>query len=265
LGDSSSTSGLKPKTWGGFWDIFGEVLVDFLDIQKGDKVLDIGTGGGSVLYPLVREIGDSGHVTGVETCDHCVKATTAEIERCMIQNAEVHFVDACDAEFETHSFDCVTAGFIGWDDYFDFKTLEYKKPDELMSSICRLLKPGGKFGMSTWLLQEDLDWMYNFLTSHSIKSRRNYHIENEEGWRIILTKAGFHDIRVLTKAAIYTYHSIDYWWKEMMDYDWPVEGKNSEQVTESIKRDAFTSIQSHLAKDGGVPFTREAIFVTAIK
>ncbi|MFX1605501.1 MAG: class I SAM-dependent methyltransferase [Promethearchaeota archaeon] len=265
MGDSSAGNNLKPKTWGGFWDIFGEVLVDFLEIQQGASVLDIGTGGGSVLYPTVIKVGEMGRVIGVETCEHCVDATSSEINRCGISNANVYFMDAREAEFESHSFDCVTAGFIGWDDYFDFETLEYKKPDELMSSICRLLKTGGKFGMSTWLMQEDLDWMYGFLNAHSIDCRRNYHIENEGGWRIILTKAGFQDIRVLVKSATYTYPSVDSWWKEMMDYDWIINGLNSEVITDSIKRDAYAAIQNLLIKDGGVPFKREAIFVTAVK
>ena len=263
LGDSSSVIEPKPKTWGGFWDIFGEVLVDFMDINVGDRIFDIGTGGGSVLYPLLRRVGDTGKVIGFETCDHCAKATTAEIERCNIKNAEVHFGDACENKFADDSFDCVTAGFIGWDDYFDFQTLEYKKPDELMRAVCRILKPGGKFGMSTWLLQEDLDWMNDFLTSQSIESKTNYHIENEKGWNIILSKSGFQDIRVLTKSVSYTYNSVDFWWKEMMDYDWPVDGKNSEAITDSIKKEAFNLIQNRMDEAGGVPFTRDAIFVTA--
>ena len=263
LGESSSVIKQKPKTWGGFWDIFGEILVDFMDIQVGDRVFDIGTGGGSVLYPLLRRVGSSGKVIGAETCEHCVKATTAEIKRCKIKNAEVHFVDACENDFADDSFDYVTAGFIGWDDYFDFQTLEYKKADDLMRAVCRLLKPDGKFGMSTWLCQEDLDWMYDFLTSHSIKSKRNYHIENEKGWRIILSNSGFQDIRVLTKSVTYTYDSVDFWWKEMMDYDWPIEGKNSEVITNAIKKEAFNLIQNRLGEGGGVPFTRDAIVVTA--
>ncbi|MFX1343116.1 MAG: class I SAM-dependent methyltransferase [Promethearchaeota archaeon] len=262
---SSSVDELKPKTWGGFWDIFGEVLVDLLNIQEGQRVLDIGTGGGSVLYSLSEKVGKSGRVIGVETCDHCVKKTNSEIKRCKIRNSVVHFMDAREADFEEHSFDCVTAGFIGWDDYFDFHTLEYNKPDELMESICRLLKPQGKFGMSTWLLQEDLDWMYEFLSAHSIKSKRNYHVENEMGWKKILIHAGFTNIRVYTRQASFTYDTVDFWWKEMMDYDWLVEGKNSDVITDSIKAEAFKSIQERLTETGGIPFKREALFVTAIQ
>jgi ubiquinone/menaquinone biosynthesis C-methylase UbiE len=254
---------LKPKTWGGFWDIFGEVLVEILDIQEGDNVLDIGTGGGSVLYPLLRRVRESGKVTGVELCEHCAKATTAEIKRCKINNAEVHFMDARQAEFEDDSFDCITAGFIGWNDYFDFQSLTYKKPDELMAAICRLLKPNGKFGMSTWLMQEDLDWMYEFLTTQEIDCKKNYSIENEEGWRLILTEAGFHDIKALAKSASYPYQSVEFWWKEMMDYDWLVDGDNTDMITDSVKKLAYSSIQNRLVEGGRVPFTREAIFVTA--
>lgn len=265
MNNSSSVDEPQPKTWGGFWDIFGEVLVDLLEIQEGHRVLDIGTGGGSVLYPIAKKVGASGRVIGVETCDHCVKNTNAEIERCKIGNSVVHCVDAREAGFKEHSFDCVTAGFIGWDDYFDFQTLEYKKPDDLMGAICRLLKPEGKFGMSTWLLQEDLDWMYAFLSAQSIESKRNYHVENEKGWKKILSLAGFQKIRVYARQASFTYDNLDFWWKEMMDYDWPVTGENSDVITDSIKAAAFESLQGQLSENGGIPFRRDALFVTAIR
>jgi ubiquinone/menaquinone biosynthesis C-methylase UbiE len=253
------------KTWGGFWDIFGEVLVDLLEIRTGEIVLDIGTGGGSVLYPLVREVGDSGFVHGVETCDHCAKSTAAEIKRCNIRNAEVKYMDARKTDYENGTFDCITAGFIGWDNYYDFDSLEYKKPDDLMNEISRLLKTNGKFGMSTWLLQEDLDWMYDFLSSHSIECKRNYHVENEEGWRKILAEAGFYDISTSESSATFAYPSVDSWWKEMMDYDWLVERENMEEITDSIRKEAFSLIKNRMNNEGKVPFKRDALFAIGIR
>ncbi len=265
MNNSPSTDEPKPRTWGGFWDIFGEMLVDFLDIQEGQRVLDIGTGGGSVLYPLSKKVGSSGRVIGVETCDHCVKNTNAEIKRCNIRHAVVHCMDAREVDFEDHSFDCITAGFIGWDDYFDFQTLAYKKSDDLMSAICRLLKPKGQFGLSTWLLQEDLDWMYKFLSAQAIESKRNYSAENETGWTKILSLAGFQHIQGYTRQALFTYDTLDAWWNEMMDYNWPVTGENSDVITESIKAAAFESLQGRLTETGGITFRREALFMTAIR
>ncbi|MGY5875295.1 MAG: class I SAM-dependent methyltransferase [Candidatus Thorarchaeota archaeon] len=250
----------KPKTWGGFWDIFGEILVDSLDILEGSKVMDVGPGGGAVLYPVSRIVGDDGRVVGVELCEHCVGATSSEIERCEIKNAEVLFRDACETGFEDDSFDYVTAGFIGWDDYFNFDTYEFIKPDLMMKEITRVLKPARKFGMSTWLRQEDLDWMYQFLTSHSIPSKKNYHIENERGWRKILSTFGYSDVRVFSKSVTYTYDSIDFWWKEMTDYDWTIDDEDQKVFTDALKKSAYEAIQSKVTQEG-IPFTRDAIFV----
>jgi len=260
LEDSTSTSSLKPKTWGGFWDIFGDMLVDLLDIKEGANVLDIGTGGGAVLYPAAKRAGNSGFVTGVELCDHWVKAATDQIERCDIENAKVLLMDASNTGFDYHSFDYVTAGFIGWDDYFDFQAHKYTKEDLLMAEIGRVLKPGGLIGITAWLLQEDLDWMYQFLERHSILCKRNYSIENEKDWRKIMSASGFKDVQVTSESATYTYKSIEAWWKEMRDYDWILEGKDDDVITDSLKDDAFSSIHAHVTDEGGVQFKRDALF-----
>ncbi len=262
MNTSENDSVLNPKTWGTFWDIFGEMLIGFLDVAEGARVLDVGSGGGSVLYPLTKRVGLKGYVIGVELCDHCAKKTAGEIERCKIMNAESIYLDARDIKFADESFDCITAGFIGWDDYFDFQTNEYVKEDLLMKEITRLLKPGGQFGMSTWLLQEDLDWMYQFLTSQSIKSKKNYHIENERGWRKILTNWDFTDIKVYVESAKYAYASVDFWWKEMTDYTWVED--DSEGIVDSLKELAYQEIKPKISQ-GKISFTRKAIFVIGKK
>jgi SAM-dependent methyltransferase len=263
VGASVTDPVLNPKTWGTFWDIFGETLVGFMDIPVGARVLDVGSGGGSVLYPLARRVGPKGHIIGVETCDHCAKKTASEIERCGIKNAETIHVDARQTDFADAFFDCITAGFIGWDDYFDFQKNEYKKPDSLMKEITRMLKPGGQFGMSTWLLQEDLDWMYQFLTSQSIESKKCYHIENDSGWRKILTYWDYTDLQVFSETATYAYDSLDFWWKEMTDYDW-IEDDDEKAIIKSVKDLVYERIRSKI-KDEKIPFTRKALFVIGRK
>lgn len=263
MADSGTSPELKPKTWGTFWDIFGEMLVGFMNVPIGARVLDVGSGGGSVLYPLAKRVGPKGHIIGVEICDHCAKNTASEIERCGIKNAESIYLDARQTDFSDAFFDCITAGFIGWDSYFDFQRKEYKRPDSLMKEITRLLKPGGQFGMSTWLLQEDLDWMYQFLTSQSFESNKNYHIENELGWRKILTYWDYTEIQVLTEAAKYEYNSLDFWWKEMIDYDWIVHDEDK-AIIRSVKDLAYERIKPRIKK-GKIVFTRKALFVIGKK
>ena len=263
VSSSGIDSMLKPKTWGTYWDIFGEKLVGYMDIPKGARILDVGSGGGSVLYPLTKRVGPQGYVTGIELCNHCADKTASEIKRCHIKNAESIYLDARQTGFPDSYFDCITAGFIGWNDYFDFEKNKYTKPDLLMKEITRLLKPSGIFGISTWLLQEDLDWMYMLLTSQSIESKRNYHIENEQGWRNILTEWEYTNIQIFIESVTYAYESKDFWWKEMTDYDW-IEEDSNQEIIESMKNLAFEKIKSKI-KNGRIPFTRRALFVIGKK
>jgi ubiquinone/menaquinone biosynthesis C-methylase UbiE len=263
MDDTETGQFVSPSTWGTFWDVFGEKLVSLMDIPEGAKVLDVGSGGGSVLYPLAKRVGAKGHVTGVELCEHCFKRTSSEIIRCKVLNAEVLNRDATETGFLDESFDCVTAGFIGWDDYFDFQTNAYIRPDSLMKEITRVLRPGGLFGMSTWLRQEDLDWMYQLLRSQSIDCRKNYSIENATGWRKIMTSWGYKDVQIFTQAVTYDYDSVDFWWDEMTDYDW-VEDRDRKKLGESLKTLALQRVKP-LGKGGKIPFLREALFVIGKK
>jgi len=256
---------VTPKTWGTYWDIFGTTLTKLLDIQSGATVLDVGTGGGSVLYAALEKVGSKGKVKGIDIRQHWVDTTNAEIERCKIDNARVYFMDGRELKFDDNTFDYVSAGFIGWDDWFDFDTCEFIDQDLMMSEIRRVLRPNGTFGYSTWLCQYDLDWMYQFLTSHGIDAKTNYSIENEAGWRKIMSNVGLKEQRFFSESVSYTYKSIDFWWKEMMDYTWVKEKENSVVITESIKNEAFELIQSHLTNDGGIPFKRDALFALGTK
>ncbi|MBN2230276.1 MAG: class I SAM-dependent methyltransferase [Candidatus Thorarchaeota archaeon] len=254
---------LVPRTWGTYWDKFGETLVRLLEIREGAHVLDIGTGGGSTLFPASRRVGPTGKVTGVELCEHCVGRTNGEIARCGISNAEVHPIDARTMDFPDASFDYVIAGFIGCDDYFDFTTNTFVAEDVLTKQIVRVLKPGGRFGLSTWLVQEDLDWMKRFFNDHGLECRTNYHAEHEDGWRAIMRAAGLEDLWFLEEAYRYTYPTLELWWKEMLDYDWFEGQKNSDVIDESMVQDAHRRIKKHATENGCIRFGRKAIFLTA--
>jgi SAM-dependent methyltransferase len=265
VGDSEEKS-LSPKTWGGFWDFFGVILVDLVNPREGAYVLDFGTGAGSVLYPMADRVGHSGKIFGIEKSNYWVEKTSAEIERCNVTNAEIQFMDGREMTFANDYFDCVVAGFIGWDNYFDFKNLEYRvKDDPMIREIKRVLKPGGIFGLSTWLVQKDLDWMYELLNSNSISCRTCYSAENEAGWKIIMEKAGFREVRFFPRSVAFTYTSKDEWWKEMRDYDWTIDNKDNELITDTIKEQAYKSVQKYATEDGGVKFTRQALIVTGQK
>jgi ubiquinone/menaquinone biosynthesis C-methylase UbiE len=261
--------GLEPKTWGLLWDSFGARLVELLAIEEGANVLDVGTGGGSTLYPAVSRVGLNGRVTGIETCEGCFKSTNAEIQRCNVNNAKVLFMDGNDMSFENGIFDYVIAGFIGWSDFFDFENLESKKQKRIVGEIKRVMKPGGRVGLSVWTLQEDTELMGEILREHSQTVEDVYSRENEDGWTIILSKAGFKDIRFITETYGFAYSDLEEWWEEMLDYGWQSQIErmvSEEQFTwDSIKSDVLTSVRGRLNDKGGLPYSRTALFILATK
>ena len=257
---------LKPKTWGGFWDRLGKRTIDLLGIQKGSMILDVGTGGGSTLFPALEKAGPTGQVIGIDKRASRVKPTHAEIQRCGFGNVQIMIMDAREMGLDDNSFDYAIAGFVGWGNWFDFQLCEFKEPDLLMEEIYRVLKSGGKLGVSTWVLQGDLDWMKQFLASHSIPSKLNYSRENEKGWRMIMSSAGFRNLRFATKTIYHTHTSIGSWWDYMMRrYRWVEEQEDSEMITDSVRAQAFNSVQGHVTDAGGVRFKKTALIILGTK
>ena len=53
-----------------YWDYFGARLVERAVIVPGARVLDMGCGAGSSLFPAAAKTGAHGCVTGIDICPH---------------------------------------------------------------------------------------------------------------------------------------------------------------------------------------------------
>jgi len=51
-----------------YWDYFGVRLVEHAAISPGAKVLDVGCGTGSSLFPAAEVTGARGYVIGIDIC-----------------------------------------------------------------------------------------------------------------------------------------------------------------------------------------------------
>jgi O-methyltransferase/aklanonic acid methyltransferase len=70
-----SMAGMWSKPVGGtgsdgpdYWDYFGGKLVEYASIYPGAKVLDVGCGSGSSLFPAAEKAGPKGYVVGIDIC-----------------------------------------------------------------------------------------------------------------------------------------------------------------------------------------------------
>jgi O-methyltransferase/aklanonic acid methyltransferase len=53
-----------------YWEFFGTRLVQHARISPGAKILDVGCGGGSSLFPAARQVSPNGYSIGIDICPH---------------------------------------------------------------------------------------------------------------------------------------------------------------------------------------------------
>ncbi|MCK5151224.1 MAG: methyltransferase domain-containing protein [Candidatus Thorarchaeota archaeon] len=256
------------QTRGHFWDLLSIRLSKLLGIREGSRVLDVGTGGGSTLLAALRCVGPSGEVIGLDRNERWVEHTRAEIKRLNIAIANVEILDATDTGLPDNHFDYAISGFLGWGHCFDFSKGIFSGPDLVMRETLRVLKPGGRIGISTWLLQEDTEWMEEFVRSYSHPARRVYSKETIEGWELIENNSGMVGTLLLPERVEYTYPTVDAWWHEMVSYGWygQLESLSKEKgiSSEDIKKDAIERVEDKRTGEG-VTFGRKVLFFLGSK
>ncbi len=51
-----------------YWDYFGIRLVEQAAVSPGAKILDVGCGEGSSLFPAAEQAGPAGYAVGIDIC-----------------------------------------------------------------------------------------------------------------------------------------------------------------------------------------------------
>ena len=125
----------------GYFDYFGQRLVDQADLKPGMRVLDVATGRGAVLFPAARAVGTSGSVIGIDLAEEMVYGTNAEIEQRRVRNASARAMDADDLTFPEASFDAITCAF---------SVFFLSDRDAALREFHRLMRPGGRLAVSIW-------------------------------------------------------------------------------------------------------------------
>lgn len=148
-----------------YFTYFGEHLVDLTEIKEGDKVLDVATGRGALLFPAAKKVRDNGEVIGIDIAQGMVRETSAEIEKRHIINAKIFEMDAENLCFPDETFDHVLCGFA----IFFFP--DYKAA---LNEFMRVLKDGGGLGLTTFYREdEEILWVHELMQKYTQKKRRD--------------------------------------------------------------------------------------------
>jgi ubiquinone/menaquinone biosynthesis C-methylase UbiE len=122
-----------------FFAPFGRALVAAAELQPGQRVLDLASGRGAVLRPVLEAVGPTGSVLGLDLAPAMVAELGAELEAAAVGNAQVQVGDAEELDLPDASFDAVTGGFMI---FFP------PRPDRVLRQAARVLRPGGAIALS---------------------------------------------------------------------------------------------------------------------
>jgi SAM-dependent methyltransferase len=134
--------------------VHGEVALEMLDLQPGQRVIDIGCGFGDTTQRIAALVGAEGETVGVDAAPKFVEASEREAAEAGVTN--VRFAVA-DVEVDELGGPYDVA-------FSRMGTMFFANPVAAMRNIRASLVPGGRLAMVVWRRREDNDWLYRAQT-----------------------------------------------------------------------------------------------------
>src|SRR4051794_24992612 len=120
-------------------------LVAHANLQPGERVLDVGTGRGAVLFEAAEQVGPTGRAVGIDLSGRMVELTTAEAAARGLQQVSVAQGDAERPDFPDGSFDAILGGLV---------LFMLPDPTVALPNYKKLLEPAGQLCFTTFGRQD---------------------------------------------------------------------------------------------------------------
>ncbi|MHB8572730.1 MAG: class I SAM-dependent methyltransferase [Candidatus Dormibacteria bacterium] len=122
-------------------------IVEWIDVRRGDCVLDIGSGTGLMALAAAHRAGPTGDVLGVDTDDAALALARAAALEAGV-SARFEHMDAHELRYPPGHFDAVTCAFV-------LMFLEHR--GEVLMRVRDMLRVHGSVAVATWTESPDRD------------------------------------------------------------------------------------------------------------
>ena len=115
-------------------------LLEDAGLKRGDRVLDVGCGGGHVALDMARTVGPEGRVLGIDFDPHVLELAREDARKEGVRTVEFETADA--HQFEGGPFSFIHARFL---------LSHVSEPEQVFGRLKGMLAPGGRIAV------EDID------------------------------------------------------------------------------------------------------------
>ncbi|MBN1144137.1 MAG: arsenite methyltransferase [Bacteroidales bacterium] len=123
------------------------IPTEFAQIQKGDTVVDLGSGAGNDCFVARALAGETGHVIGIDMTEAMIEKARSNAAKLSFNNVEFRFGDIENMPVESNKADVVISNCV--------LNLVPDK-NKAFSEIFRILKPGAHLSVSDIVLRGEL-------------------------------------------------------------------------------------------------------------
>jgi ubiquinone/menaquinone biosynthesis C-methylase UbiE len=127
----------------------GEALLARADYQAGERVLDLGCGGGATTLAIAARVGERGAALGLDIAPMLIEAAEARATA-SASTARFRCADAASVQIDGPPFDRL---------FSRFGSMFFPEPVPAFANLRAMLVPGARIDLAVWASPRDNAWM----------------------------------------------------------------------------------------------------------
>jgi SAM-dependent methyltransferase len=179
----------------------GEALLAHAAYRPGERVVDVGFGGGATSLAIARAVSPGGDVVGIDISPDLVSATTRRAAVDGLGNVRFVCADAATVTLPGAPFDRLCSRF---------GSMFFAEPVAAFTNLRRLLRPGGRIDLAVWGPPLQNPWMLEGmavarrhieLPSPEPRAPGPFAFEERDYMADTLDAAGFRDVEIVAATG----------------------------------------------------------------